>query len=505
MKEIREKLHLTFWQNWNMNFGLIGVQFAFALENSNTSRIFQSLGAGVELLPILWLAGPITALIVQPIIGHLSDKTWTFLGRRRPYIFFSSLVIGLALVALANARNLWIAVGLFWIINVGINSAAEPYRTLVADNLPDEQQINGYSMQSFFANTGSVIASFLPWIFMRLGGANYNLTGQLPESLKYTLYLGALVIVVCIAWSVFNTKEYSPKELSSFERHKSKDLTIYSSKVYFKKGAFWALSGVLYSYLIFDNSWNIELIALSISITGYGLILLFFSVRRKNKLRINFFDEIFNDFISMPKAMEQLASVQFFSWMALFLMWTYATPAVTSVYFGSSDTSTSAYNNGADWVGVLFGVYNGVAVIVSIALPKMVKHLGLHLTHFINLALGGIGLASFQVIHSPYYLLFSMIGVGFAWASIISIPYAMLRGALPAKKIGIYMGIFNIFLSIPQLVGASTFGWLLHFAFNDRPEYALSIAACCLVISGLLSFKVTVNGETKNSIIWQKN
>ena len=496
---VKEKLHLTFWQNWNMNFGVIGVQFAFALENSNTSRIFQSLGAGVEILPILWLAGPITAILVQPIIGHLSDKTWTVLGRRRPYFFFSSIVISSSLITMANVRVLWLAIALVWVIDAAINCAAEPYRSLVSDNMPNEQQLKGYSMQSFFASTGSVLASLLPWIFMKLGVTNYNAVVQLPQTLKYSLYLGALVIILCISWSVFNTTEYPPEELVSFDKQnqevESNTSTDYSTSVAFKMGTFWVLMGAGATFLIFYNLWNKEFYALTIAITCYGLILLVYAHRKTSHANVTYFDEICDDFVSMPKVMKQLASVQFFSWLALFLMWTYTTPTVTSIQFGSSDTTTSAYNDGADWVGVLFAVYNGVAAIASILLPKVVAHIGLRLTHFVNLSLGGVGLALFLVIKDPHYLLFPMIGIGFAWASIISIPYAMFRGELPIKKVGVYMGISNIFLAIPQLVGASTFGWILSFAFDDKPEYALLIGAFCFVISGLLTFRVTIEDE----------
>ncbi|RYV03943.1 MFS transporter [Shewanella sp. OPT22] len=489
-----DKPQLTFWQIWNMCFGFLGLQFGFALQNANMSRIFQTLGAEMDAIPILWIAGPVTGLLVQPIIGHFSDKTWTGLGRRRPYFLYGAIFTSLALVLMPNASYLWMAAGLLWILDASINVSMEPFRAFVADNMPKNQQAKGYSMQSFFIGIGAVVASMLPWVLAHFGVENHAAEGHIPDTVKYSFYAGAVVLLSAICWTVFSTKEYSPEELASFSDSKVTDddqkLTV-SAQSFLRNGLGWLATGLLSTFLVFDNQWDKQLYVLTISIAFFGLLQLIVSMRRKGDSKITGFDSIFEDLFTMPTTMKQLAVVQFFSWFALFAMWIYTTATVTSVHFGSSDPSSVAYNDGANWVGVLFAAYNGFAALAAILIPYMVKAIGLRKTHFINLLLGAIGLALFLVIKDPDYLIISMIGVGFAWASILSLPYAMLAGSLPANKMGIYMGIFNFFIVIPQLLAASVLGLLLRLGFDNQPLYALLIGAISLVISGLFALRVS--------------
>ncbi|MBM7073618.1 MFS transporter [Shewanella sp. 202IG2-18] len=489
-----DKPQLTFWQIWNMCFGFLGLQFGFALQNANMSRIFQTLGAEMDAIPILWIAGPVTGLLVQPIIGHFSDKTWTGLGRRRPYFLYGAIFTSLALVLMPNASYLWMAAGLLWILDASINVSMEPFRAFVADNMPKNQQAKGYSMQSFFIGIGAVVASMLPWVLAHFGVENHAAEGHIPDTVKYSFYAGAVVLLSAICWTVFSTKEYSPEELASFSDSNVTDgdqkLTV-SAQSFLRNGLGWLATGLLSTFLVFDNQWDKQLYVLTISIAFFGLLQLIVSMRRKGDSKITGFDSIFEDLFTMPTTMKQLAVVQFFSWFALFAMWIYTTATVTSVHFGSSDPSSVAYNDGANWVGVLFAAYNGFAALAAILIPYMVKAIGLRKTHFINLLLGAIGLALFLVIKDPDYLIISMIGIGFAWASILSLPYAMLAGSLPANKMGTYMGIFNFFIVIPQLLAASVLGLLLRLGFDNQPLYALLIGAISLVISGLFALRVT--------------
>ncbi|WP_133405973.1 MFS transporter [Parashewanella tropica] len=491
---VNEKPHLSFWQIWNMCFGFLGLQFGFALQNANMSRIFQTLGAEMDAIPILWIAGPVTGLIVQPIIGHLSDKTWTRLGRRRPYFLYGAIVTSLALVLMPNASYLWMAAGLLWILDASINVSMEPFRAFVADNMPKKQQPKGYSMQSFFIGIGAVVASMLPWVLANFGVDNQAPEGTIPDTVKYSFYAGAVVLLGAIGWTVFSSKEYSPEELASFEQEddsKGDSSPLIAAQVYFRNGFGWLATGLLTTFLVFSNQWDKQLYVLTVSLAVFGLLQFIVALRRKQNVEPSGFDSIFDDLLSMPTVMKQLAVVQFFSWFALFAMWIYTTAAVTSVHFGSTDTSSAAYNDGANWVGVLFAAYNGFAALAAIVIPFVVKTIGLRKAHLTNLFFGAAGLGLFLVIDNPDYLLISMVGVGFAWASILSLPYAMLAGSLPAKKMGVYMGIFNFFIVIPQLLAASVLGVLLKAGFENQPIYALLIGATSFMVSGLLTLRVT--------------
>ncbi len=476
---------LSFWQIWNMCFGFLGIQFGFALQNANVSRIFQTLGAEMEALPILWIAAPLTGLIVQPIVGHFSDRTWTRLGRRRPYFLYGALAASVALLAMPNSPTLWMAAGLLWILDASINVSMEPFRAFVADQLPSQQRARGYAMQSFFIGIGAVVASLLPWLLAKAGVTNTAEAGAIPPTVRYAFYAGAVVMLGAVAWTVFRTREYPPEVLEAFD-----DANPPASREVrpplLRDALLWLVAGAGLIALIASMKLAKELYLLAGGLLVYGLALVFIARTRSS----NAFTQIMADLHAMPDAMRRLAVVQFFSWFALFAMWIYTTSAVTQVHFGSSDPTSEAYNEGANWVGVLFAAYNGFAALAAIAIPRMVAKLGLRLSHVVNLWIGAAALISFFFIRDPNWLLASMVGVGFAWASILSLPYALLSDSLPAKKMGVYMGIFNFFIVIPQLLAASVLGVLLKTFFGSEPIWALAIGGVSFFVAGLCVLRV---------------
>ncbi len=480
------KPRLSFWQIWNMCFGFLGIQFGFALQNANVSRIFQTLGADISDIPMLWIAAPLTGLIVQPIVGYFSDRTWTRLGRRRPYFLYGALVTTAALLFMPNSPTLWIAAGLLWIMDASINVSMEPFRAFVGDQLPPEQRPAGYAMQSFFIGIGAVVASLLPWILAKCGVANTADPGVIPDTVKYAFYAGGLVLLAAVGWTVFSTKEYPPEALARFnDAHPVRAATLQRDKAQ-RHGLVWLLAGLIGSAIVYLTGEDKQLYLLTMGLAVYGLLLLVASRGEQ----ANMVRTILADMQQMPATMRQLAVVQFFSWFALFAMWIYTTSAVTAVHFGSTDTASAAYNDGANWVGVLFAAYNGFAALAAMVIPFLVRAFGLRLSHLINVWLGAAGLLSFALIRDPDWLLLSMVGVGFAWASILSLPYALLSNSLPADKMGIYMGIFNFFIVIPQLLAASVLGFLLKIFFDGAPLYALVIGGISLIVSGLCVLRV---------------
>lgn len=478
-----KKPKLSFWQIWNMSFGFLGIQFGFALQNANVSRIFQTLGGDVERLAVYWLAAPVTGLIVQPIIGYYSDKTWGRLGRRRPYFLVGAILASAALLFMPNSPALWIAIGTLWIMDASINISMEPFRAFIGDNLPSEQRTKGFAMQSFFIGTGALVASFLPYAMTNwFGVENTAPEGIIPQSVKLSFYIGGAIFLVAVLWTVISSKEYSPDQLREFEEEKIKENP--SVKVKFKSandllkaftrnGIIFLIVGLVLCYVVFSQQYEKELYILGGGLAIFGVIQLVTYLLSKSGKTKNGLVEIMTDMLNMPKTMGQLAVVQFFSWFALFAMWIYTTAAVTSHIYGTSDTTSEMYNKGADWVGVLFGIYNGFAAIVAFGLPLLAKYTSRKATHAVSLVIGGIGLISFYFIKDPNVLLISMVGVGIAWASILSMPYAILTGSLPVQKLGIYMGIFNFFIVIPQILAASILGFFMTHFFNGNAIWAL--------------------------------
>jgi maltose/moltooligosaccharide transporter len=492
------KPRLSFWQIWNMSFGFLGIQFGFALQNANVSRIFQTLGASVDNIPILWVAAPVTGLIVQPIIGYMSDNTWNRLGRRRPYFLFGAILASCALILMPNSPSLWIAAGMLWIMDASINISMEPFRAFVGDMLPNEQRTAGFAMQSFFIGTGAVVASGLTWMMTEwFNISNQPLDGKQADSVTFSFYIGAAVFLLAVAWTVFSTREYPPEQLLKFESNhhpspeKRDPLEEYRGKRinYLRNSMLWILAGIIFSYLLIQFKLEKELFILSVGFVFFGIIqLITWLFMRKN--RTNGLVHIIEDLFHMPKTMGQLAFVQFFSWFALFSMWIYSTPAVTSHVFGATDTVSDAYNRGANWVGVLMAVYNGFAAVMAFLLPVLARLTNRRITHLIALSMGGIGLISFYFIKNPAMLIISELGIGFGWASILAMPYAILTGSLPQRKMGVYMGIFNFFIVIPQILAASVLGALVKHLFKGEAIYALVLGGVSMILAGIITLRV---------------
>ncbi|MEN8124296.1 MAG: MFS transporter [Bacteroidota bacterium] len=493
-----KKRHLSFWEIWNMSFGFLGIQFGFALQNANVSRIFETLGASIDEIPILWIAAPLTGLIVQPIIGFFSDKTWTRLGRRRPYFLIGAILATAALFYMPNSPALWVAAVMLWILDASINISMEPFRAFVADNLNNEQRTEGFAMQSFFIGVGAVVGSILPYVLTNwFGISNTAAEGVIPDSVKWSFYIGGIVFLLAVLWTVFKSKEYSPEELEAFQDDEPKDTYVsenVNDKKQLKVGIIMMLIGSLFTIFLMQKELDKALFILAYGITATGLLFIIASILRKKGVKSSFVT-ITSDLLNMPKTMKQLVWVQFFSWFALFSMWIYTTQAVTGHIYNTSDTTSELYNTGADWVGVLFTVYNGVAALVAFLLPVIAKKTSRKVTHLIALIFGGLGLISIYFIKDPNLLLLSMVGVGIAWASILSMPYAMLSGALPAKKMGYFMGVFNFFIVIPQLVAATILGFIVKTLFNSQPVYALIVGGFAMILAGFLTLRVEDTNE----------
>lgn len=429
-----KKPSLSTAQIWNMSMGFLGIQFGFALQNANASRILQNFGADVEHLSWFWLAAPVTGLIVQPLIGHFSDRTWNGLGRRKPYFLVGAILASIALCLMPNSGSLasfippmFVGAGILMIMDASINVSMEPFRALVGDMLPSEQRTEGFSVQATLIGIGAVVGSFLPYILAEwVGISKMAPAGEVPDNVIFSFYFGAAVFISTIIWTVSRTKEYSPEDLAKYNGEE-----------------------------------------LEVETTGIG--------------------QIFKDFAAMPKTMKQLGMVQFFSWFALFSMWVFTTPAIAQHVYGTAidDSSSEAYNDAGNWVGVMFTVYNAVSAVFAMLLPRIAAKVGRKRTHAIALFIGAAGFLSIYFITDPVWLLASMVCVGFAWASILSMPYAILAGAIPARKMGIYMGIFNFFIVIPQIVNGIFGGPMIKRLFESQAIFALVIAGISLVIAGI--------------------
>jgi maltose/moltooligosaccharide transporter len=446
--KLAEKPRLSVLQIFTMSFGFLGIQFGFALQNGNTSRILRSFGADVDQLPAFWLVAPLVGMIVQPLIGHYSDRTWNRLGRRKPYFLTGAILSSLALICLPNSGAfasfvpaLWIGAGMVMIMDTSFNIAMEPFRALVADNLPDKQRTMGFSIQTFLIGLGAVGGSYLPeW----MGNHGFSLqagkTG-VADNIRYAFYIGATVFIIAILITVFFSKEYKPAD---YERYHGKP----------------------------DTS------------------------HKKSGVR-----EIIYDFKHMPKTMRQLGLVQFFTWFALFSMWVFTTDAVaTHVYGLTGDYSkTVAYNEAGNKVSSAFGIYNGVAMFYALLLPAIARRIGRKATHAFSLMAGGAGLISIFFIKDPAMLTFSMIGIGLAWASILAMPYVILSGSIPPGKLGIYMGIFNFFITLPQIVNGLFGGWIIKHLYGGQSIYAIVLAGFFLFCAAISVLFVYDEGDIRIS------
>jgi maltose/moltooligosaccharide transporter len=497
---LRPKPRLSFWEVWNMSFGFLGIQFGFALQNANVSRIFETLGASVEDIPILWIAAPVTGLLVQPVVGYFSDRTWNRLGRRRPYFLGGAILASVALILMPNSPALWVAAGMLWIMDASINISMEPFRAFVGDNLPSEQRTTGFAMQSFFIGTGAVVASALPWVLTeQFGVSNEAPRGVIPDSVRLSFYLGAAVFLLAVLWTVIRSREYSPEEMASFEDHQELEASVREPRTeeeHARQGSrqirlgtiLLALGAVLSLWLAWREIYQVLVLTGGLGFVGV-LLIVSGGMQRTGRYGHGFVT-ILNDLQDMPRTMKQLAWVQFFSWFALFAMWIYTTAAVTSHIYGTADTTSALYNEGANWVGVCFGAYNGVAAVVAFGIPVLARRTSRKIAHAVCLVAGALGLLSVFVISDPLYLLGSMVGVGIAWASILSMPYAILTGSLPPSKMGYYMGVFNFFIVIPQIVAAALLGFFVGRFFGGEAIFALLLGGASLVLAALLTLAV---------------
>lgn len=427
---------MSFWQIWNMSFGFLGIQFGFALQTGYASSILLKFGAKVDNLSWFWLAAPLTGMIIQPIIGHYSDRTWNRLGRRRPYFLTGALLSGVALCFLPNSSGLAfiippiiVGAGMLMLMDASFNVAMEPFRALVADNLPDSQHNTGFSMQTCLIGVGAVMGSFLPSVLSSWFHISQTAPkGEVPNNLLYSFYAGGVVLIGCILWTVIKTKEYPPEEYAKFHQPEQE------------------------------------------------------AVKKRSGI-----SEFLSDLIHMPKTMKQLGIVQFFSWFALFSMWVFTTSAVAShvYHLPASDTSSDAFNSASDWVGKMFGIYNGVSAVYALSLPWIVKKINRKRTHALSLTIGGISLLSIFFIQNHYLLFLPMIGVGLAWGSILAMPYAILSSSIPAKKIGVYMGLFNFFITFPQIVNSLTGSLIVKYLFNSEAIYGLIVAGVFMFLAAI--------------------
>ncbi|MFM1886033.1 MAG: hypothetical protein RL026_1190 [Pseudomonadota bacterium] len=493
---MQERSALGFWRVFSLCFGFLGIQFAFGLQNANVSRIFQTLGASVEDLPLLWLAAPLTGLIVQPLIGHLGDRTWGRLGRRRPYLLWGAVLTTAALFIMPHSPTLWFAALMLWLLDASINISMEPFRALVGDVLPDRQRSFGYAMQSLFIGVGAVVASALPWLLSEWGGvSSVAAAGEVPDAVRWSFYLGAGVLLVTVLWTVSTTREYPPEQVQVFAAHEPPLPPGCSSAQLWRRALPWTVAGVAGSVAVWVSGLEQQLHIVSGGATAFGLLQGWVALQRGRhggaaQADDGMLGSIIDDLYRMPRAMRQLAVVQCLTWFGLFAMWIYTTPAVTRHLYGTTDAASAAYNEGANWVGILFAAYSGFAAVTALLLPLLARWLGRRGTHLLCLLLGGLGLAGIAVVDDPRWLLLNMAGVGIAWASILSLPYAILSASLPSSKIGVYMGIFNFFIVIPQIIAASVLGVMVRVLFDGDPMPALVTGGLGLVLAGLFSLRV---------------
>ena len=493
------KPNRTFLQIINMSIGFLGIQFAFGLQNANVSRIFQSLGAKIDEIPILWIAAPLTGLLIQPIIGHMSDKTWLGkLGRRRPYFMVGAILASLALFVFPNVWALWMAALLLWILDASINVSMEPFRAFVGDMLPDKQLTTGFAAQSFFIGIGAVISSILPYVLEKFGVSNEAVSG-IPDTVKISFYAGAIVFILAITYTVLTTKEYSPEQMKEFGEFSEADVHSKNIKtpasVFIKRGLIWFSIGAVLSALLYLYNMNAanklekELYVLTGGIATYGIFQLLAGAFHKNG-NDNGFVEVLDDLGHLPDTMKKLAIVQFFSWFALFSMWIYSTPALAQHLYNTTDTSSVEYNKIGNWVGVLFACYNGFAALFAFLLPVLAMRVSRPVTHLIALICGGLGLISFYLFKNEDLLIISMAGIGFAWSSILAMPYSMLTKSLPAHKMGVYMGIFNFFIVIPQILAATLLGIFTKHLFGNDAIYSIVLGGFSMIVAAFLTLRI---------------
>jgi maltose/moltooligosaccharide transporter len=425
---MEKKKELSFWQIWNMAFGFLGIQFGWGLQMGNMSAIYEFLGAAPDEIPLLWLAAPMTGLIVQPVIGYLSDKTWhPILGRRKPYFLIGAILASVTLILMPFSSAIWMAAGMLWILDASINISMEPTRAFVADILPDHQLSRGFTMQSFFIGLGAVLAALMPWLLLNVVGMDKtSLDGSIPYYVKVSFIVGAFAFLGAMLYTIFTTQEYPPEFYESEEEEES----------------------------------------------------------------LGYLEGLKVAFKNMPESFKQLAPVQFFTWLGLFLMWFYLTVTVCEHVFGATETNSDLYADGLAWANICFGYYSVVTFLFALVMPALARRWGNVRLHFFCLVVGGVGLMSVGWVQDQYLLLVSMTGVGIAWASIVSIPYALIAHDIPAKQMGIYMGLFNIFIVLPEIIAALGFGWVMSEVLGNNKLYAVMLGGGFLLVAAVLTLRV---------------
>ncbi len=484
-----DKPRQSFWGLWNISFGYLGIQIAFGLQNANVSRIFQSLGSSVDNLAFLWMAGPVTGLIVQPLIGHYSDRTWGRFGRRCPYFLAGAVLAMLALVLMPNASVLLAAAILLWLLDASLNVSMEPFRAFVGDMVPAEQRASGFGFQTWFIGLGAVIGSLAPYVLTKLGVANTAPAGVIPPSVRFAFYIGAAAIVSAVLYTVLRVREYTPEELDRFAPE-SPD-TEGNTLIVPTLGVYWLIAGTVLLGLVWRFGLDKQLHVVGGALAGFGLLQILNQIWHRDGVLAH----ILSDLEQMPNAMRRLAVAQFFTWLALFIMWIYTTPVVTQYIYHTTDAASKAYNEGGDWVGILFAIYNGVAALTAFVLPQMAKRIGNARTHMICLAVGAISYASILFVRDASLLILPYIGLGAMWASILTMPYVILTDVLPARKLGIYIGIFNFFIVLPQLLVASIMGGIIRTFFPHEPIWTMAIAAVVMAMAALSMLRVVSGAE----------
>ncbi|MEO6581413.1 MAG: MFS transporter [Sphingomicrobium sp.] len=486
-----DKPRQSFAGLWNISFGFFGIQIGFALQNANMSRIFQTLGSSLDDLPALWVAAPLTGLLVQPIVGHLSDKTWLGrLGRRRPYFLAGAVLAALSLIFMPLAPVLLMAAILLWVLDASLNISMEPFRAFVGDMLRKDQHTAGYAVQTAFIGAGAVVGSIFPWLLDAMGVANEVAGGGIPDTVRYSFWFGGAALLVSVLWTVFSTAEYSPDEMAAFAEDidhpdSSQTLRALAARA-LGSSLVWIAAGALVVLSVVQFELEKEVYLLGGLLIAYGLASIIGILTARSGGTTNMLSHIVGDFSGMPTLMKRLAVAQFFSWSALFIMWINTTPVVALNFFGSGDPASPQYQEAGNWVGVLFATYNGVAAIAALTLlPLLAKRIGKVRTHMVCLLAGAAGYASFFFIRDPQWLILSEIGVGIAWASILAMPYAILAGSLPQRKLGIYMGLFNVFIVIPQLLVATVMGSVMKAFFPGEPIWTMLAAAIVMMLAAV--------------------
>lgn len=492
---MNEKPRQSFAGLWNISFGFFGIQIGFALQNANMSRIFQTFGAKIDDLSWLWVAAPLTGLLVQPVIGHMSDRTWLGrLGRRRPYFVAGAILAALSLLAMPLAPYLLFAAVLLWALDASLNISMEPFRAFVGDMLRKDQHAAGYAVQTAFIGAGAVVGSIFPWALEHLGVSNEAAGGGIPDTVRYAFWFGGAALFLAVLWTVISTREYSPEEMAAFEgaaaEEEAHTAQVLAARNYGSSGI-WIFAGAVVIWAVTAASLEKEVYLLGGLLIAYGLAsAAAIRLARAGSSR-NMLSSIVGDFSGMPVLMKRLALVQFCSWSALFIMWINTTPIVAQRFFDAPDATSPLFQQGAQWVDVLFATYNGVAAVAALTLlPFLAARIGKARTHIVGLLCGAFGYAFFFFAPNHQWLLLSEVGIGIAWASILAMPYAILASALPQKKLGIYMGLFNIFVVIPQLLVATVMGSIMKRFFPTEPIWTMAFAAATLAVAALAMTRV---------------